>query len=128
MNKYRPHIFHSHFGNRAWFDLPLVQDIGLKQVVTFYRFDVGILPVKNPIWLRRYQELFYNAFLFVCEGPYMANSLVELGCLEEKVVVHRFGIETEKIQYKARKIKPGKPIKILIAGAFLEKKGIPYML
>ena len=128
IKKYKPEIFHSHFGNRAWFDLPLVQDNDLKHVVTFYGFDVGQLPHKNSIWIRRYQELFAKADLFLCEGPFMAGSIEEMGCPSEKLVVHRLGIELERISYQPRKIHPGESIKILIAGSFREKKGIPYAL
>ncbi len=99
IKKNKPDIFHSHFGNRAWFDLHLVQDNDLKQIVTFYGFDVGMLPAKNPIWIKRYKELFSSAEMFLCEGPYMANSLIDLGCPMEKVKVHSLGIDTKTLQY-----------------------------
>lgn len=125
---HKPDIIHSHFGLTGWFDIPLVKRYGLGQVVTFYGFDVNMLPTKRPIWKKRYQELFYNAELFLCEGPHMARCLVDLGCPQEKVKVQRIGIEIEKIPYRPRRLQYGKPLKILIASSFREKKGIPYAL
>ena len=121
-------ILHSHFGNLGWYDLPLATKYNLKHVVTFYGQDVNMLPVQNPVWYKRYGELFAKAHLFLCEGPYMAQTLVELGCPEEKVKVQRLGINLDEIAYHPRELKEGEPIKILIAGAFREKKGIPYAL
>ena len=58
----------------------------------------------------------------------MAQSLVKLGCPEEKVRVQRLGVDVDDIAYIPRKLLPGEPLKILIAGTFREKKGMPYAL
>jgi colanic acid/amylovoran biosynthesis glycosyltransferase len=125
---HRPSILHSHFGNMGWNDLPLVSKHGLKHVVTFYGMDIGMLPVQNPVWRTRYDELFSTADLFLCEGPYMANCIVNLGCPKEKVKVQRLGVALDQIAYIPRKLEDGSPLKVLIAGTFREKKGIPYAL
>ncbi len=128
LKKHRPNILHSHFGNMGWYDLPMVERHSLKQVVTFYGLDVNMLPAQHPVWRTRYQELFSSADLFLCEGPYMAGSLVALGCPEEKVRIHRLGVAVEDIDYQPRILKDSDPLRVLIAGAFREKKGIPYAL
>jgi colanic acid/amylovoran biosynthesis glycosyltransferase len=128
IQKHRPAIIHSHFGLTGWFDLPTARKYGLKQVVAFYGFDVNMLLIKRPTWRKRYRELFSQADLFLCEGPYMAQSVVGLGCPPEKVRVHRLGVELEKIAFRPRTLEPGGPLRILIASSFREKKGIPYGL
>jgi colanic acid/amylovoran biosynthesis glycosyltransferase len=128
IREHRPKIVHSHFGDKGWYDLPLVQKYGLKQVVTFYGFDLSMLPEKHPVWRRRYHELFDQADLFLCEGPHMAQTLIMLGCPEEKVKVHRLGVDLDKIPYVPRSLSKDDRLKVLIAGAFREKKGIPYAL
>lgn len=128
IQKHQPDILHSHFGLTGWFDLPIAKKYGLKHVVTFYGFDVNMLLIKRPVWRERYQELFSQADIFLCEGPYMAQSLIKLGCAQEKVKVHRLGVELNKIAFVPRKIEPDGPIRILIASSFREKKGIPYAL
>jgi colanic acid/amylovoran biosynthesis glycosyltransferase len=128
IHKHRPAILHSHFGLTGWFDLPTAHKYGLKQVVAFYGFDVNMLLLKRPVWRERYRELFRQADLFLCEGPYMAQSVIGLGCPPEKVRVHRLGVELEKIAFRPRRLEPGQPLRILIASSFREKKGIPYGL
>lgn len=121
-------ILHSHFGNLGWYDVPFAAKHNLKHIVTFYGLDVNMLPMQRPVWRARYQEMFARSDLFLCEGPYMAQSLVSLGCPEDKVRVQRLGVEVDEIPYVPRKIIAGESLKILIAGTFREKKGIPYAL
>lgn len=126
--KHQPEILHSHFGNMGWTDLPLVDKHGLKHIVTFYGLDVNMLPSQNPVWRTRYRELFSHSDLFLCEGPHMARCLVDLGCPQDKVKVQRLGVAVEQIAYVPRFLEDGEPLKILVAGSFREKKGIPYAL
>jgi colanic acid/amylovoran/stewartan biosynthesis glycosyltransferase WcaL/AmsK/CpsK len=128
INQHHSRILHSHFGDQGWRDLPLARAHGLRHVVTFYGYDVNMLPATDEKWRRRYLELFARADLFLCEGTYMANSLISLGCPAEKVRVHHLGVDLEKIPFKPRKIQENKPIRILVAGTFREKKGIPYAI
>ncbi|BCS94665.1 hypothetical protein DSLASN_02970 [Desulfoluna limicola] len=58
----------------------------------------------------------------------MAKCLVQLGCSQQKVQVHHLGVEVDKISYRPRRWQPETPLRILISGAFKEKKGIPYAL
>jgi len=128
ISMHRPVILHSHFGDRGWSDLAIAQKHALKHVVTFYGHDVNMLPTQEPIWRERYKELFEKADLFLCEGPHMAKCIVNLGCRQEKVKVQRLGIEVDNIPFVPRKIGDDGLIKILIAGTFREKKGIPFAL
>ena len=125
---HRPSILHSHFGNRGWYDRAIVRNYGLKHVVTFYGHDVNRLPTVDPSWHGRYEQLFAAADLFLCEGPYMAQTLVEMGCPSGKVKIQRLGVELGRIPYLPRHIDADGLTRILIAGTFREKKGIPYAL
>jgi colanic acid/amylovoran biosynthesis glycosyltransferase len=122
------HVLHSHFGPIGWTDANAAKRVGMKHIVTYYGYDVKMLPMQNKRWLSRYMELFDKAHLFLCEGPHMAKELVMLGCPQEKVKVHHLGIEVENIPYKPRRWQDGEPLRVLIAASFREKKGIPYAL
>ena len=100
----------------------------VKHIVTFYGYDVNYLPKQDPRWQTRYQELFATADLFLCEGSHMAKSLIALGCPDDKVKVHHLGVSVEKITFQPRIWNPNETLKVLIAGRFTEKKGIPYAL
>ena len=121
-------VIHSHFGDKGWYDLILAEKHNLKHIVTFYGYDMSLLPAEKPIWKTRYKELFNKVDLILCEGPHMAQGIVSLGCPKSKVRILRLGIEVEKIPYIPRETIKDKPINILIAGTFREKKGIPYAL
>ena len=118
-------LLHSHFANRGWFDLDLAKRHGLKHIVTFYGYDVNMLPTSQPKWKRRYGRLFRQADLFLCEGGFMAEAVVKLGCPREKVKVQHLGVDLSRIRFEPRIFKRGETLRILIAGTFKEKKGIP---
>lgn len=128
LREHRPQVLHSHFGYRGWADLPLAGRFGPAHVVTFYGHDVTMFPRTWPVWRRRYVELFAAADLFLCEGPFMGRSLVDLGCAESKVRVQRLGVELDRLPCRPRVLLDGEPVRILIAGAFRPKKGIPAAL
>jgi colanic acid/amylovoran biosynthesis glycosyltransferase len=128
IERQRPNILHSHFGDVGWYDMPLAQKHKLPHLVTFYGYDVNMLPLQKPQWRSRYTEMFAGSNLFLCEGPHMAHCLVELGCPPEKVRVFRLGVNVNKIEYKRRQFTHNEPLRILLVGTFREKKGIPYAL
>jgi colanic acid/amylovoran biosynthesis glycosyltransferase len=128
VSKAREHgarVLHSHFGNTGWADIGAARRTRAKHVVTFYGFDVNYLPKANPIWYRRYHELFSCCDRVICEGHHMAKQLADLGCSESKLVVHPLGIALDAIAFKPRSWLPGQPLRVLLAASFQEKKGIP---
>lgn len=121
-------LVHSHFGNVAWTNLGAVRQLNAKHVVTFYGFDVNKLPTQSPVWRQRYNELFEEVGLVLCEGSHMAKCIVALGCPAEKVKVQHLGVDVESIEFSPRQWQPGEPLKVLIAASFREKKGVPYAI
>jgi colanic acid/amylovoran biosynthesis glycosyltransferase len=127
IREHRPRVLHSHFGDRGWRDMPFCAHHKLRQVVTFYGYDVGLL-LRGEAWRSRYRRLFDAADLFLCEGPHMAATLIECGCPEEKVRVQPLGVDPSSIEYQPRAIGEDGTMRILVASTFTEKKGIPYAL
>lgn len=121
-------VIHSHFGDQGWTDLSAARRTGAKHVVTFYGYDVSRLPFAEPMWKDRYQALFAQAELFLCEGPHLAQCLIGLGCPAAKVKVHHLGLDLARIPFSPRSWQPGQPLRVLIAGSFTEKKGMPYAI
>ena len=121
-------VLHSHFGHRGWYDLPLARKHDLPHVVTYYGYDLTLLPTRQQMWRERYRELFRSADLFLCEGPHMADTLEALGCPEERVAVQRLGVDLDRFRYEPRQPPGDGVVRILIAGAFRQKKGIPLAL
>lgn len=123
--KTKAQIVHSHFGNIGWSSLGGVRKLGVKHVVTFYGFDVNMLPLRSPMWRKRYLKLFTGADLVLCEGSHMASCIVALGCPAEKVKVQHLGVDVDRIEFRPRHWQSGEPLRVLIAASFREKKGIP---
>jgi colanic acid/amylovoran biosynthesis glycosyltransferase len=119
-------VLHSHFGYSGWSHLRMAREAKTKHVTTFYGVDVSRTPTQQPIWRRRYRELFDEGDLFLCEGTHMAACLEKLGCPKDKIRVHHLGIEVGSIRYAPRVLRQDEPLRVLIAGSFTEKKGIPY--
>lgn len=121
-------LLHSHFGDHGWRNLGAARAVGLKHVVTFYGIDVLFIPRSSPEWSGRYAEMFASVDQVLCEGPHMAQCIVELGCPQEKVAVHHLGIDLDKIPFEPRAWRAGETLRVLLSGSFREKKGFPYAL
>lgn len=119
-------ILHSHFGDFGWRNMKLAKQVGMKHVVSFYGHDVRFLPLQEPEWRIRYLEMFRQVDRVLCEGEHMAECIVrDLGCPENKMTVHRLGIDLEQIPFRQRAWSAGEKPRFLIAASFWEKKGIP---
>jgi len=120
-------LLHSHFGNRGYFDLALKKKLGIPQVTTFYGYDVSVLP-REEKWRTRYAALFAACDRFLTEGTHMKQTLVDLGCVPEKVTVQRLGVDLEKIRFIPRRMETDRNVRLLFASAFRDKKGLTYCL
>jgi colanic acid/amylovoran biosynthesis glycosyltransferase len=58
----------------------------------------------------------------------MAKNIIKLGCPEKKIIIQHLGVPVERILFEPRKWESNTPLKFLIAGTFVEKKGIPNAL
>ncbi len=119
-------VVHSHFGPTGWHDSRAASRFGARHIVSFYGEDASRLPKEQPRWRRRYAEMFGRAAAVLCEGPYMATTIRDLGCPPEKVIVQRLGVDLDTLPaFRARSWDASRPLRVLLAGSFREKKGIP---
>ena len=125
--KLQPDILHSHFGPCGWRNIRLAEFIGARHVVSFYGYDVTLLPQKS-LWRKRYMELFDRVEAVLCEGPHMASAIQKLGCPEEIIHLYHLGVDVDLIKFYEPTWQKGRPLRILMAATFTEKKGFPYGL
>jgi colanic acid/amylovoran biosynthesis glycosyltransferase len=129
MQTIEPDILHSHFGYEGFVNIGLIGNSRTRHIVSFYGWDVGRLPQQKPSWYSHYQRMFKKIDAVLCEGPFMAQTIIEtLGCPPEKMHVYRLGIELDKVQYQPRNWSENEPLRVLMASTFAEKKGLPYAL
>ena len=120
-------LVHSHFGNRGYFDLKLKERLRVPQITMFYGHDASMMAL-DPVWRRRYRELFRRCELILAEGNHMKQVLIALGANPDRVLVQHLGVDLEKITFIPRRLEADRPIKILIASTFRDKKGITFCL
>lgn len=117
-------IAHAHFGHVAWQYLPAARALGLPLITSFYGVDVGRLP-RIAHWRHRYEDLFAYGTRFLCEGPAMAAELAALGCPSSTIALQPLGIDTTRFAVVDRVRAPGQPLRVIAAGRFTPKKGLP---
>jgi colanic acid/amylovoran biosynthesis glycosyltransferase len=120
-------LVHSHFGNRGYFDLKLKEKLGVPQVTMFYGHDASMM-AQDPVWQKRYRELFARCERFLAEGNHMRKVLIGLGARPETVLVQRLGVDLDKIAFIPRRLETDRPVRVLLASTFRGKKGITYCL
>jgi len=121
-----PLLIHAHFGPYGYYALPLKRRLRIPLVTTFYGRDVSAFP-QIQFWRKAYEKLFQEGDLFLVEGPYMRERLVNLGCPECKVRIQRIAVDLTKFPFRFRTCPAdGKPVRILMCGRFVEKKGFEY--
>lgn len=127
LSRLDPRVLHSHFGYVAESDLPLQRALDCPWVVAFYGADVYELG-RTEEWRARYGPVFESAAMVLALGPTMADALEEMGCPREKIEVHPLGVDVESLPSAPRRKNLDEELRLLFAGTFREKKGIPYLL
>ncbi len=128
-------ILHAAFGPVGWALLPLKRRSGLPLVVTFLGDDLvtKLDPwwewwirrgSERPDWPRCLRELLDEGDLFLAEGPFLRQRLIDLGCAPEKVRVQRIGIPVRTMTPRARRASQGGRTRLLFAGRLCEQKGL----
>lgn len=122
-----PCVMHSHFGYTAVEDFGLQRVLQIPWVVGFYGADIYLLGLQAK-WQQRYIRLFGKAARVLALGPAMKTHLERMGCAAEKVTIHPLGVDVQGLPSAPRVRKHGHPLRVLFAGTFREKKGIPYLI
>jgi colanic acid/amylovoran/stewartan biosynthesis glycosyltransferase WcaL/AmsK/CpsK len=119
-------IIHCQFGPSGNLGLSL-RDKGAfkgKIITTFLGFDISqyIKAKGNHV----YDKLFTKGNLFLCNSERIKKKLIELGCPDRKIIVHRSGVDTRKFAFVSREPKSDGKIKLLTIARLVEKKGVQY--
>lgn len=118
-------LLHAHFGVQGCRSLAARRRLDLPLITTFYGYDLAV-PLRERSWRRRYQRLFAEGTLFVCEGPAMAKQLEAIGCPAERIRVVRIGVDIERIPFDPLPL-DGPPT-LIQAARLVDKKGVDVSL
>jgi colanic acid/amylovoran biosynthesis glycosyltransferase len=119
-------VLHAHFGPvansfrfaRTVWKAPLV--------VTFHGYDFSQYPCQHGDGV--YRRLFQDADAVMGVSQYAIQRLIEIGCPAEKLSVLHTGVCLAKFPFRARRLEPGEPVRILTVGRLVEKKGLEHAL
>lgn len=129
-------IIHCQFGRQAIckfgpysYEGLVIREIGAvegKLLTTFRGYDISW-------YLHKYGEnvydgLFEKGDFFYTNCEFFRQRVIELGCDEEKIVVHGSGINCSRFTFKARYPDASGLIRIASTGRLVEKKGIEYAI
>jgi colanic acid/amylovoran biosynthesis glycosyltransferase len=121
-------VVHCNFGHIGQ-AMATLRSMGLmpgKLVVQYYGFDASQRPKMEPAGY--YDQLFAQASAVMALSNYMTKQLADLGCPQDKLVIHRTGADGTKFIYKPRTLTPGEPIRIISIARLQEKKGLEYAI
>jgi len=118
-------VIHAHFGDQGRAALPLARSLRVPLVTSFYGRDMSCHRGGMAGLRRHYERLFREGTLFIAEGPAARKRLRLIGCPEEKLRIHRLGIDLDAVEFRQRDF-TGEQFFVLMAGRFVEKKGLPY--
>ncbi|HEY9849896.1 MAG TPA: glycosyltransferase [Leptolyngbyaceae cyanobacterium] len=119
-------IIHCHYGRNGIRGL-MLRELGIlsgKLLTTFHGFDISSYLQKYGD--RIYDRLFEKGDLFLPISEHWKGRLIELGCNEKKIIVHRMGIDCTKFLFNSPELLPQDKIKIVTIARLVGKKGVEY--
>lgn len=129
-------IIHCQFGRQAIckfgpysYEGVVLREIGAvkgKLITTFRGYDISWYV--NKYGEKVYDQLFEKGDFFYANCEFFKQRAIQLGCDENKIVVHGSGIDCNRFVFKARKPEPCGLIRIATTGRLIEKKGIEYAI
>ena len=121
----RTEILHCHFGPNGVIGAYLKKmKLCDRLVVTFHGYDVSRV-LRRSRRKHRYDEIFKHADLILPVSNHWREELIKLGAPDDRIQVHRMGINTEYFTFRQRSTHNG-PIRIATTARFTEKKGLDY--
>jgi len=120
-------IIHCHFGPNGILGV-LLREIGAikgKVITSFHGYDMSIYLKKQGNEV--YRLLFEKGDLFSPISQRWKEKLIDLGCNESSVIVHRMGVDTGKFYFSLRQDRMD-ATQLLTVGRLVEKKGIEYSI
>ncbi len=122
-------VVHAHFGPGGTYALPFARRHRVPLLVTFHGYDVPLLssierfePLNLPYAIRG-PALLRQMRLGLCCSNELRDMLLDLGVPDERLIVHRLGIDLDAFGPGSRD--PDR-LRVVMVGRFVEKKGFEY--
>ncbi|QNI32701.1 glycosyltransferase [Alloacidobacterium dinghuense] len=129
--KQNSQVVHAHFAIDACAVLPVAKELRVPLIVTLHGYDVSCTDEFLKVWpttrtyLRRKEELWEYATLFVCVSESVRRRALVRGFPQQKLWVHRIGVE---LCSKKQREEKRDPRLALFVGRLVEKKGCIHLI
>lgn len=95
-NEICPNVIHSHYLTDASYFHPFTKDLQVPKICSCYGYDVSSFPKKYGLLANVYfQRVFKEYQYFLAMSEVMRKDLLSLGCPENKILVHYYGVNTK---------------------------------
>jgi glycosyltransferase involved in cell wall biosynthesis len=131
LRQHDPKIIHAHFGTCGPAAMALAESLRIPFVVTFHGQDAtkstqeALKSHRGRELQKKKDALIKNAGLFIAVSDFIRQRLMDQNYPEDRVVVHRNGIDLELFKPNAAEERKRT---VLFVGRFVEKKGIEYLI
>jgi colanic acid/amylovoran biosynthesis glycosyltransferase len=123
MRQSRAALLHVYFGHIGIHLLPYLRKAQIPVIVSFHGADAGIDLTKRS-HLKPLRQLFDVATLILPRSQAIADNLIELGCPEEKIRIHRTGIPLDRFPFAQRYVPEDGQWRVFQACRLIPKKGV----
>lgn len=122
-------ILHFHYGTDAGMYHNILKKAKQPKLVSFYGWDYSMFPSKYFGLGKKYLQtrVFPYCNKVTAMTEQMKESLVDLGCPEEKIIIHYHGIDAQKF-FVARDYNTSETVNLLMTSALEPKKGHLFLL
>ena len=119
-------IMHCHFGPNAIVGAHLRASgfIKAKLITAFHGYDV--YRRFSSSGRDAYRRLFNEGDIFMPVSSHMIKHLIDLGCDEDKIMLHHMGVEIDRFSFRSHRSGSKDAVRLISIGRFVEKKGIEY--
>ena len=131
IKRQKPAVLHIHYGVDCLVYADIIRELQIPACVSFYGYDCTTFPKrflgvgKLLLQKRVFDNPSVKAVFAMSDD--MKRDLIKIGCPEEKLIVHYYGIETDPF-FMDRSIAANEVIKFLMVSGLHEKKGHQYLI
>ena len=122
--KHKINLFHVHFGVMGIEVMDVCNALKVPLIITFHGFDITAVVKRDPSYEKALVKLFSKMKFGIAISQEMKTRLIQLGCVEEKIIVSYLGIPLDEFPFVDRNDRVGN-VKFLHAGRVTSTKGVP---
>jgi colanic acid/amylovoran biosynthesis glycosyltransferase len=130
VKKHDVKVLHFHYGTDAGIFLPFLKINKIPSVVSFYGYDCSGFPRQFGGFGKRYllKRVFPYMTRIIAMSPDMKKDLIDIGCPENKIIVHHHGNDVRSFYIDRDYSKKTDTVNFLIVSGLTPQKGHLFLL